>query len=374
MLSASVLLIPQQRSRADSQTQRVDSQGPLRTLTQRPANQESVRSTFTTRITPTDAFYIRSHHDAPAIDSRTWKLTMSGMVKTPLSLTLDDLAKMKQVSVEAVLQCAGNGRALFSPRVPGVQWRRGAMGNAVWTGVPLRELLLRAGCDPSATSLHLQGADAPPLPSTPRFVRAIPMSKALHEDTLVAIAMNGEPLRPQHGAPARLVVPSWVADDWVKWISQITVRDQEPDGFFYQTAYRYPDSPIEPGAAVAKERMKPMTQLNVKSIIGSHEDGAVLSAGRHTIIGVAFAGESGIRSVDITVDGGKTWRAATLDGRPSKYGFVRFQFDWSAKPGRFRIASRATDRSGSVQPEHPQWNPSGYLHNAIDPIDVEVRA
>lgn len=373
MLSASAFVLAPTLARASNPSESSRDEGPLRRLTQRPANYESVRSTFTTRITPLDRFYIRCHHDVPSIDVRNWKLNIAGMVNTPLSLSLDDLAKMKQVSVEAVLQCAGNGRALFRPRVPGVQWQRGAMGNAVWKGVPLRDLLLLAGHDLRATSLHLLGADTSPLPSTPRFVRAIPIGKALHPDTIVAIEMNGERLPLQQGAPARLVVPGWVADDWVKWLSSITLRDAEPDGFFYQTAYRFPLAPVEKGAAVSADQMKPMSQLNVKSIIGSHETGDVLRPGKQQIIGVAFAGESGVRSVDVTVDGGKTWNPATLSSDRAPYGFARFQYEWNATLGRFRIASRATDKNGVVQPEQPAWNPSGYLYNAIDPIEVEVR-
>ena len=347
---------------------------PLIQLSSRPANYESVRSTFTARITPTRSFYVRTHDDAPEIDHGAFRLSIAGLVKTPLSLSLADLAAMKQVEVEAVLQCAGNGRALFRPRVPGVQWKRGAVGNAVWRGVRLRDLLTRAGASPDTKWLHLAGADKPVLPTTPAFLRALPLAKGMHEDTIVALEMNGAPLSALHGAPARLVVPGWVADGWTKWVTRIDAQKEEPKGFFWETAYRYPTEPVAPGAAVPPEKMRPMTQLNPKSIVGSHEDGDKVAPGKQSIVGVAFAGEAGIRSVDVTVDGGKTWTPARLDPQPSLYGFFRFTHEWVATPGQARIGTRATDRKGVVQPEAAAWNPSGYLHNAIDYVAVEVRA
>jgi DMSO/TMAO reductase YedYZ molybdopterin-dependent catalytic subunit len=343
-------------------------------LSQLPPNYESVRSTFTTRITATERFYIRNHFAPPTIDPRQYRLTIAGLVRKPLALSLEELSRMRQVEMEAVLQCAGNGRALFRPRVPGVQWSRGAVGNATWRGVRLAELLHRAGADPQATMLQLTGADMPILPTTPRFVRGLPTAKALHEDTIVALAMNDAPLAPLHGAPVRLVVPGWVADGWTKWLTEVTVQNTEPTGFYYQTAYRYPIAPVEPGAAVPPEKTRPMEQLNVKSIVGSHEDGDIVEPGEQAIVGVAFAGEAGIRKVDVTVDGGRTWAPAKLDASASRYGFTRFTYRWQATPGATRIASRAEDRNGRVQPETPAWNPSGYLYNAIDPVAVEVRS
>lgn len=348
--------------------------GALLRKSERPPNYESVRSTFTSRITATDRFYVRNHFDAPTIDLAKFRLAVGGNVQKSLSLSIDELRAMPQVDVEAVLQCAGNGRALFRPRVPGVQWLRGAVGNAVFRGVRLAEVLERAGVDRTSRFVQLAGADRPTLPTTPRFVRALPLVKALHEDTLIALDMNGAPLSPLHGAPARLVVPGWMADGWTKWLSELTVQNSEPAGFFYETAYRYPIEPIEPGSAVPPEKMQPMSQLNVKSIIGSHDHGDVLRAGKQDIVGVAFAGEAGIAKVEVSVDGGQTWADARLEESPSRYGFVRFTHSWNASSGPARLVSRATDRKGAVQPDKPAWNPSGYLYNALDPVDVEVRA
>jgi DMSO/TMAO reductase YedYZ molybdopterin-dependent catalytic subunit len=210
--------------------------------------------------------------------------------------------------------------------------------------------------------------------TTPAFIRGIPLEKALHADTLVALKMNGQPLSPYHGSPARLVVPGWVGDDWMKWLTEIEVLAEEPKGFFYETAYRYPVKPGAPGEAIPAEQMKPMTKLNVKSIIGSLDDGKVLRPGMHEVVGVAFSGEAGIAGVELSFDGGSTWRPATLEGPATPYGFRVFRHPWRPEPGRHVVASRATDTAGARQPDVATWNPSGYLYNAIDRVEVEVRA
>lgn len=356
----------------------VPVEATLYELTSRPANYEAVRSTFTMRITPLERFYIRNHFDLPVGNPadwpKTWKLEVRGLVGKPLSLTLADLEKHKQTTVEAVLQCAGNGRGQFRPRVPGVQWRWGAMGNAEWTGVRLADILADAGVAKTARHVQVQGAEKPTLEQTPAFIRGIPLAKAMHPDTLIALKMNGQPLSPQHGYPARLVVPGWVGDDWMKWLSTIELRADEPKGFFYETGYRFPATPGAPGAAVPPEQMKPMTKLVVKSQLGSIADGDVLAPGKQELVGVAFSGESRIKKVDVTLDGGATWQPAKLDVHDSAYGFRLFRFGFDATPGKLKIGSRATDATGAVQPVDPVWNPSGYLFNAIELVDVEVKA
>lgn len=349
-----------------------EGQGGLIEMTGRPLNLETPADVFTSRLTPMDRFYVRNHFDMPQIDPSTWKLNVGGAVDTPLALTLADLERMPQVTVEAVLQCAGNGRALFSPRVPGVQWRTGAMGSARWTGVRLADVLKRVRPRVEAAFVELQGAERPALATTPAFIRGIPIAKALHEDTLIALRMNDVPLPHIHGGPARLVVSGWVADDWIKWIERIELRPDQPRGFFYEKAYRFPVSPGAPGAAVAQTR--PMDALVVKSLVGAPAAGAVLGPGRQTVLGVAFSGGgNGITQVDVSLDGGKTWKAAALDSG-GRYGFTVFSLSFDARPGPLSIRSRATDSSGAVQPIAPVWNPAGYLYNAIDGVDVEVRA
>jgi sulfite oxidase len=353
---------------------RAEGSGSLVPLSRRPPNYESMRSTFTSRITPLDRFYLRHHFDAATVDPKTWRLEVKGLVEKPLSLSLADLEAMPKTTVEAVLQCAGNGRGLFEPRVPGVQWRFGAMGNARWTGVRLADVLALARPKEGAAFLKYHGAERPTLPSTPPFVRAIPLAKALHPDTLVALEMNDRPLTPGHGAPARIAVPGWVADDWMKYVVELEVRADEPADFYYATAYRYPTTLGAPGAPVPADLMKPMMALPVKSLIGSLEPGQLLRAGRREIAGVAFSGDQGIGRVEVSVDGGATWAEAALEGPSTPYGFRVFRLPWKAEAGRHVVLARATDNAGTVQPATPAWNPSGYLYNAIDRVEVEVRS
>ena len=354
-------------------TLRADTGNHLIELASRPTNYESVRSTFTERITPLERFFLRNHFDAPVDPQHTWKLSVTGLVGKPLALTLAELAKMKQTTIEAVLQCAGNGRGLFKPRVPGVQWKYGAMGNAEWTGVRLAEVLKAAGVTKDAKHLQLRGADKPVVGQTPPFIRGIPIEKALHPDTLIALKMNGKPLSPLHGFPARLVVPGWVGDDWIKWLTEIDVRAGEAQGFFYDTGYRFPSPPGKPGEAVPPANMQVMTKHPVKSLIGSIEGGARVAHGELELVGVAFSGEARITKVEITLDG-STWQAADLDAHDSDYGFRVFRKKVTVAAGTLTIGSRATDSAGATQPKEPVWNPSGYLHNAVDLVRVEVRA
>jgi DMSO/TMAO reductase YedYZ molybdopterin-dependent catalytic subunit len=343
-------------------------------MTERPLNYESVRSTFTTRITPVEKFYLRNHFDLPVVDVARWRLNVKGLVEKPLSLSLADLERMPQVTVEAVLQCAGNGRGLFKPPVPGVQWRYGAMGNAEWTGVRFKDVLALAGLKKDGAFVQLQGAERPSMDTTPSFIRAIPIEKAIHEDTLLALKMNGRPLPADRGRPTRIVVPGWVGDDWVRALVDIEVRADEPKAFYYDPAYRFPVNPGPPGAAIPADQMKPMTKTNVKSLIGSLSDGDSLRPGVQQLAGVAFSGDAGIDRVELSFDGGKNWSPAKLDGPATRYGFRVFRYAWKAEPGRYEIACRATDTTGATQPSIPVWNPGGYLHNAIDRISVEVRS
>jgi len=346
---------------------------PMIERTARPLNYEAPLDALGTRITPIDRFFLRNHFDLPSIDAASWRLTINGLVDRPLVLALPDLEKMKQVTVEAVLQCSGNGRGLFIPHVGGVQWQRGAVGNARWTGPRLADVLALAVPKKEGRHLELQGHERPVLDKTPRFIRGIPMAKGMHGDTIIALRMNDRPLPMAHGLPARLVVPGWVGDDWMKWLARVTVLPEEPKGFWYETAYRFPITPGAPGAPIPAEQMRPMQELVVKSLIAAPADGSVLQPGRVTVRGVAFSGEHGIKKVEVSVDGGGTWKSAALEPG-GRYGFTMFEIAFEAKPGKLRILSRATDDAGAVQPATPTWNPAGYLYNAVDGIDVEVRA
>ncbi len=324
-------------------------------------------------ITPTSSFFVRSHFGPPALDPDR-VVEVGGLVRTRLSLRAADLkTTFRPITVTAALQCAGNGRALHSPPVPGLQWTHGAMGQATFTGARLRDVLERAGARKDAGHVHLLGADAPPKPTTPAFLRSIPMARALDPSTLVAWQMNGEDLTLAHGAPLRLVVPTWAGDHWIKWLTKVSVEESEATGYFMERAYRIPRSRVEPGADVAPGDMRPLTTFPVKSTIGAPLEGSRAAPGLQEVVGVALSGEAAIAKVEVSIDDGKSWRLAKLEGEaaPGRWNVFRFVFERAA-PGKVRAIARATDRKGNVQPEHPDWNPSGYLWNGWHAVSWEV--
>jgi DMSO/TMAO reductase YedYZ molybdopterin-dependent catalytic subunit len=200
----------------------------------RPYDAETPVEAFASWLTPNDRFFVRSHFGPPSaerIDPAAWRLAVKGLVERPLNLSLSDLSRFEEVSITAVVQCSGNGRAFHRPRAGGVQWKKGAVGNARWTGVRLRDVLAKAGAEAKAKHLHLLGADRPVHPNTPLFLRSIPLKKALHPDTILAIKMNGEPLPLLHGAPLRLIAPGWMADACVKWLTDLTLGETEAPGY-----------------------------------------------------------------------------------------------------------------------------------------------
>ncbi len=337
-----------------------------------PQNLATPLTFFDRLLTPTPVFFVRSHFGPPALD-RARKLTIDGLVKGQLTLSMDDLKAFPEVTLTSVLQCAGNGRALMAPRVPGVQWGHGAMGQAAWTGVRLKDLLTRAGLAPEAAHVRLAGADLAPKPTVPAFVRSIPLSRALDPGTLVAYRMNGEPLTLAHGAPLRLVVPGWAGDHWIKWLVSLRVQKEEAEGFYMQTAYKFPTVPVVPGAAVPPAQMKSMTTMPVKSLIARPAEGGRARVGPQEVVGVAFSGDAPLQGVEVSIDGGQTWRPAALEGEPGvgRWQVFRLKFE-QRTPGRASAVARATDRQGNKQPEQAPWNPSGYFWNAWHKVSWEV--
>ena len=212
---------------------------------------------MTSYLTPNDLFFVRHHWIPQLPDKAAWKLTIDGEVSTPLELTLADLKKLPKASVTSVLQCAGNGRGLFKPYIPGVQWQYGAVGNARWTGARVKDVLAKAGLKGGAKHLHTFGSDKPP-EKTPPFHRSVELEKVL-EDGVIAYEMNGEPLPDLHGAPARLVVPGWAGDHWMKWLVRLAPSPEAQKGFYMDVAYRFPNKPGEPGVAFKPDEMSPVT-------------------------------------------------------------------------------------------------------------------
>jgi DMSO/TMAO reductase YedYZ molybdopterin-dependent catalytic subunit len=329
-----------------------------------PQNLATPKELFSSLITPNEQFFVRSHFGAPALD-RARSLAIEGLVTNKLSLELADLKALPETSVTAVLQCSGNGRSFHTPRVPGVQWNHGAMSQAKFTGVRLRDLLEKAGLDRTAKHVHIRGADRTPKPTVPAFLRSLPIERALDPTTLVAYAMNDAPLPLAHGAPFRLVVPGWAGDHWVKWLTRIAVEKEEASGFFMQTAYRMPIEPVTPGSAVPPEKMRPATTFPVKSVIG-------IASGRY-VKGVAFSGDAPIDKVEISLDGGATWKLAKLEGEPGVGRWQVFTFELAPEvKGKVRAIARATDKKKNTQPEKSPWNPSGYFWNGWDSAEWEV--
>jgi len=325
-----------------------------------------------TWLTPVPHFFVRNHmHEPSELSAETWRLTVGGEVERPLTLDLADLAKLESHSVVNTLECAGNGRSLHRPQVPGVQWGKGAVSTAKFSGPRLRDVLDRAGVKPNGKHVMFRGLDEVP-GKVPPFIRSIPLEKALDADTLVATHMNGSPLTKHHGFPARTLVPGWIGAASCKWLTEIKVLESEFVGNFMSPGYRFPNQPVKPGDSVKPEDTHVLTALNVKSLISGPLEGSRVRSGKVTINGAAWAGEADVVKVEISTDGGSTWNPATLGHDQSRYTWRLFTYKWNAKPGEYRLQSRATDSQGRVQPTEAAWNPSGYLYNAVDQVNIHV--
>jgi sulfite oxidase len=335
-------------------------------------NAETPLDSLTDYLTPNELFFVRSHWVPHTPIMGSWRLAVDGEVDEPRSWTLAELQKFHLTEVTCVLQCAGNGRGLYAPTVPGVQWKYGAIGNARWRGVRVRDVLERSGVKSNAKHLHLFGSDDPP-GNVPPFHRSIELEKVL-TDGILALEMNGEPLPLMHGAPLRLVVPGWAGDHWMKWVTRIAPQTEAQKGFYMETAYRYPLSPGAPGVAFKPEEMRPVTELAVKSNITTAPKRAKKGT-THEIRGFAFSGAPDISKVEVSDDDGATWNEATLDSHHDPYAWRLWSHRWTAqKTGTIRIVARATDSRGAVQPRDATWNQSGYLFNSWHSAEIEVTA
>lgn len=347
-------------------------------VTDRPPQLETPMRWFAQDLTPNEAFYVRWHlSEIPrSVDLNTFRLQVGGHVDRPLSLSMDDVRKdFEPVEIVAVNQCSGNSRSLFRPPVPGVQWVNGAMGNARWKGARLKDILAKAGLKAGALEISYNGLDKPLLNNTPDFVKALTVERSLDPNVLVAYEMNGAPLPMLNGFPLRLVVPGWFATYWVKALAEVTVLPQKFTGFWMEKAYRIPAAPR---AAEAPDKLDPSTLpiagMSVRSFFSSHADAADVKLNATTeISGVAFDGGSGIRAVEVSTDGGKTWAPATLDKDLGPFSFRRFRLAWKpTAPGAARLAVRATSNAGETQDDTKIWNRSGYLRNNIEQVIVFV--
>ena len=350
---------------------------PLILLTHRPPQLETPFAVFNDGlITPNDAFFVRYHLSGIplAVDPDAFRLEIKGLVQTPLKLSLAELRRdFETVEVVAVNQCSGNSRGFFQPRVGGGQLANGAMGNARWRGVRLKDVLDKASVQAGAKQVVANGLDTPPIPQTPDFIKALDLDHARDGEVMLAFEMNGEPLPMLNGFPLRLVVPGYFGTYWVKHLHELTVVGETYDGFYMSTAYRVPATAghcVEPGTA--PKSTIPIERFTIRSFLTSLIDGAQVPAGRETLLrGIAFDSGAGITEVLVSTDAGQSWRSAQLGKDLGRYSFREWTLAWTpAKPGAVELKCRALNRLGETQPLEPLWNPAGYLRNVVETTKV----
>ncbi len=349
---------------------------PLIVLTTRPPQLETPFEIFNESvITPNDAFFVRYHNAGipTSIDGDRHVIKIGGnAVGKPFELTVAELrSQFKPIEFVAVNQCSGNSRGLFSPRVTGGQLTNGAMGNARWVGVPLKDVLARAELKNTAKQVTFNGLDTAVFGGGD-FVKSLDVNHAVDGEVMLAYQMNGADIPMLNGYPVKLVVPGYYGTYWVKHLSEIEVIDGTFEGFWMKPAYRIPDNDcacIEPGTTPAATR--PIGRFNVRSFITSVQDGARLRAGQQTVVrGIAFDGGQGIREVAYSTDGGQTWREAKLGSDLGRYSFREFTFSFTPEKGAYDLRVRAWNRSGQSQPMDALWQPAGYMRNVVERVSV----
>ena len=326
-------------------------------------------------FTPNDQFYVRWHWAVipTEVDVETFRLSVSGHVDKALSLSLKDIVDgLPRVELAAVNQCSGNSRGFSQPPVPGAQWANGAMGNAKWMGVRLKDVLDRAGVKPGALQVRFSGLDQPVVDGAPKLMKSLALDHARDGEVMIAYAMNGEQLPLLNGFPLRLVVPGWYSTYWVKMLDRIDVLDTPDENFWTKNAYLIPDTPganMTPGQAGVK--MVPINRMVPRSFVTNLKDGATLKAGVATLVrGIAFGGSTGVKSVDISLDGGASWRPTTLGTDEGKYSFRQWQTEIAPPAGPVSVMVRCTNSDGLAQPKTTNWNPSAFMHNGIETLNM----
>lgn len=345
-----------------------------------PFNGEFPPHLLDDNVTPTSRHFVRNNNGIPerAIkeDLSGWQLVVDGEVHKELTLTMDDLLQFPQVTMDVVLECAGNGRSLFVPEVDGTPWQRGAVACSEWTGVRLRDVLQAAGVKPTAVYTGNYGDDIP-ADGSEQFSRGIPIEKAMDEHTLIALKMNGEVLPAAHGFPARLIVPGWIGSSMQKWLNRIWVRDRVHDSEKMSGyAYRIPAYQVEPGHKPPVEDMRIATSLQVKSLITRPEPHSDFSAENTIKVrGHAWAGENRIRKVQVSTDFGINWIETELTPPSNRYAWYHWETDITlTNKGYYEIWARAYSDIGNAQPFTQPWNPKGYLGNVIHRVPTSITA
>ena len=327
-------------------------------------------------FTPNDQFFVRWHWSVipTEIDANTFRLAVRGHVDGAVSLSLSDLMSMPRVELAAVNQCSGNSRGFFEPRVAGGEWANGAMGNAKWMGVSLKSVLDRAGVKAGAQRVRFAGLDDPVIDTAPKFMKSLSIDHARDGEVMLAFAMNGEQLPLLNGFPLRLVVPGWYSTYWVKMIHDIEVLDGPDDNFWTAKAYQIPDTPgadVKPGQTGVKT--VPINRMVPRSFVTNYKGGESVKAGAPVELrGIAFGGDTGVKTVDVSADGGRSWNATTLGRDEGRYSFRQWSSSLPLSTGEAAIMVRCTNADGLVQPAAPNWNPSGFMRNVIETTRLNV--
>jgi DMSO/TMAO reductase YedYZ molybdopterin-dependent catalytic subunit len=343
----------------------------LLTRSLQPENQETPIQFIETDFLTSHLFYRRNHFSYPMLTTANYWIPINGSVNTPILFSMQDILQLPSKTIKTVLECAGNKRSLFEPKVFGEQWGKGAISQGAWKGVPLKALLELAGVKDGAKEVVVEGYDfgnRTDLDHVFTFTRSLPITKALHPDTIIAYEYNHQPIPFKHGFPLRLIVPQWYAMASVKWIKQITVINQNFTGPFQSIDYVY-----YPHKETNKDA-RPVTTMKVNSTIQKPLDRDILNTGKHFIKGIAWTGKGTIRKVEISTDNGQTWSNAKVDNRNKPgYEWVSWSHEWNIEEkGEYTILSKATDSFSRVQPTSPLWNRKGYGYNAVDVIVVKV--
>ena len=344
----------------------------------RPPLLETPFSVFDKGVfTPNDRFFVRWHWSQipTAIDVDAFRLKVRGAVTREIAMSIADLLKMPRVEIAAVNQCSGNSRGLFQPRVPGGQWRHGAMGNAKWTGVRLRDVLDRAGVRAGAVAVRFGGLDRPVVADGPDFLKSLSLDHARSDEVIIAFAMNGAPLPLLNGFPLRLVVPGWFSTYWIKMLDDIELLTAPDDNYWMAKAYRIPATAganVMPGAKGFET--VPIGAMAPRSWITSHADGGRAKAGAPIALrGIAMGGDRGVARVDVSADGGARWTPAELGPDAGRYSFRRFEATLGVRPpGATTLMARCTNDAGIAQPMTANWNPGGYLRCVVEPVPITV--
>ena len=354
---------------------------PLIKLSDRPPNYETPLSYFTSEFTPNESFFVRYHlaRIPDEFGTAQWKLKVGGDgAGKHLELSLAELrSNFDAVEIAAVCQCSGNRRGFSEPHVAGVEWGLGAVGNAVWTGVRLKDVLNRANLRPETVEIVVNGADEPVLDGTPDFIKSIPIDKALDDNTLIAFAMNGAPLPHYNGFPIRLIVPGWTATYWMKHLDSIEAWTKPFAGFWMKSAYRIPAGKfpiVQHFLTQVTATSEPITEMVINSMITAPEEGHVMRAAETAEIrGLAWDGGYGINRVEVSTDGGETWREAILAKDIGRFAFRGFLFPFSPpRAGTYQVMAKASNAIGQTQADKLIFNPAGYHNNVPRWLTINV--